>query len=528
MQTINTSDTASQLVNKLNQNFSEAGGGIATSNQLKLKMYGGQYANGIPAWTDSLTSTGVFLNYYHSGLIRTSGDVQCALQDGETMSVIGYNNSFAYIGTTSPSAGSSTCSVPTGASYIRIQLYKSSGYTEQRVLSCTFSSGAQLVKDCHAKETMYKFTFEVNVNPDKQEPTSTTDYGGINERHYDLGMVYLPTNYDPDGEPVPLILYCHGTNGYKWGDYPNFGPQLQWDKYHKFCCYNGYAIADCSGMTDKYSIPASGNTGNPDGAKFAMGNPLLINCIIQMYEYLVEVYNFRRDGVFAIARSTGGKTAFLLPYVAPFKVRAVAGLAPGISVINSCRHCQLEELRFVLRRYGYENPQVINSMGTGGNGVNTTAGSEPTQVKYVLDNIHNFDGWDALFAGTSLDVDTMARMMWAHDYIADESTYADVLAVAEDTPKYGMAPSKIWVSADDVNTPLWHLKMFQKMAKKGNCICHIRLLPSGLGQDTSGHNAHYSMDLHANAPKCNYKTMYKGTQEITIGYAETIDWFNQW
>ena len=503
MKTISASSNGTDFIDDINDNFAECMTGVGSA-ELSLKMYGGQFdtSNGMPVWTAGITSVVPFLNYYHSRLVKVGSNTEissAALENGEALVIFGYDANFAFVG------HSSTLSIPNGSVYIRLQIGKSSAYTAPRTLECTFESAVEVIKDAHAKETMYKFFYESGISADTQAPTANLSnyYGVTGERHYDCGFIYLPTNYDPEGDPVPLILYCHGTSGFNWGT-----PQDRFDEFHKFCAYNGYAVADCCGVTDRYVLGSTRDSafdivnhyGTGVRNERGMCNPQLMMCINELYKYLTEVYNIKTDGVYLIGRSTGGKTAFLLPYMADFHVKAVAGLAPAVGLVTSLSVFYADENNYVLHRFGLKSRQVKDSLSGDGD------------KQYIIDNIEAFRGWDAMYVGSDIDMAGVVTAVFNQESSA--SFY-------ENAKKINHFPSKIWISADDTAVPISGCRRYKTAVDNGNGLCIIRVLPDNAGQ-------HFSMDDSPNAPRCNYTTKHKGVKNITIGYAETIDWFNQW
>ena len=81
--------------------------------------------------------------------------------------------------------------------------------------------------------------------------------------------------------------------------------------------------------------------------------------------------------------------------------------------------------------------------------------------------------------------------------------------------------------------------IYNKLVKRGGGICELRTIPAGNGK-------HWAVDIAQpnlgqlypgkgfpndlpNAPKTSYVTKFGETiPEVTVTYAELIDWFNRW
>lgn len=140
-------------------------------------------------------------------------------------------------------------------------------------------------------------TYYQTLNSDIEETSEIQDVG------YTLinrGLIKLPTNYDPDGEPSRLVIYCHGADGFKnWSDNTTYFDVDHIDP--TLWVRSGYAVMDMDDLTratyyNEQDVPTLHTQ----------------NCYKEGYEYALRNYNIKRDGVILCGRSLGGQRAMML------------------------------------------------------------------------------------------------------------------------------------------------------------------------------------------------------------------------
>lgn len=160
--------------------------------------------------------------------------------------------------------------------------------------------------------TIVKESFSVQVNIasalNKDEEVIGTDYG----------YIMLPRNYDELGDPVRLIIVCHGA-GAKLEDYKsnvvNEHSQTYWLDM-------GYAIMDM------FACPVE----LANGSELHFGNPTVLECYKKGYEYVMEKYNLKKDGIFVLGSSMGGLSSFQIVQSGEFPVLAQVANCPVIDL----------------------------------------------------------------------------------------------------------------------------------------------------------------------------------------------------
>lgn len=356
------------------------------------------------------------------------------------------------------------------------------------------------------------------------------NYNGENERLYDNGWVILPPNYDPDGAPVPLAIYMHGTSGFYFNMNANSANNyVKYLPFMEFVAKNGYAVADCCGVTSKNSsINAS------------LGAPSMQTSVCNMIKYLIENYNIKQDGVYIWGKSAGGFPCHCIGYNQPFKVKAVGSMTPAISLMLSLSH------------HATTYTSVVN-MTAEQIGLDETFGGSwgDTEKGYILDNIGLWRQIDPFFFGLDMTDDEVKKVVkacydytWSNNGTTYNSTRSldslrnwnkpsdintsevkaeceEALQLVDNAKRYISCPTKIWIEDADTAVSYENCRLYAEQAQRTGSPVFLRTLKRGTG----GHGA---TDISETAVKTTYKTKYGGSVEIPVAYAELVDWFNRW
>lgn len=518
MKEIKQTDYSSTFVGKLNDNFNDAGsGGGGSSSSIErtvnVQMQGGMIVDGYTRGNIGSSYSSYFMRYCHSVLMMNIEGCEIksvATETGETLTIFYYGASGAYVGSVS-----SISNIPSSACYVKFMLQKSSAYTSIRTLSVTIEGNPRFVKNDVPTRVVPKYVSFETTMPTRLETTSDdTDkntYIGNNTRYWDNGFVRLPPNYTVDGKPVPLVISVHGTNGYTFSSgIKNDGSGADYNSLQEFVVNNGYAMCDCSGLTNSFA-----NAGN------AYAAPSYAVSIVRFVKFLTENYNIRTDGVYIYGKSSGGFMTHYLAHAQTLKVRAAAGLAPALSPMVS------------LPLHLYNSPNTV-SVEAGQIGITGTIPSTRddffnNNCALVLNHINLWRQIDPFFMGTDLtdeQVETIVDAVYESrtsntNENTNISTVSAATAILNNAKRYVHCPTKIWIAEDDGTVHYGNSKLFVEMAHRGDSPCYLRSLPRNTG-------AHHAVDTHANAIKTTYQTKYGGSVQVPVAYAEMVDWFNRW
>lgn len=144
-----------------------------------------------------------------------------------------------------------------------------------------------------------------------QQPTSYKDTTGV---------LLLPSNYSPEGNPVPIIMYCHGYSHYVYYDHWGATDSFRLQKQH--WADAGFAVFDCNGARNNTKVA------NFTGA----GSSQFVDGYRQCLDYIKENYNVE-DRVCIVGGSAGGPTAINAAYYWS-DVKAVALLSAWTNLLT--------------------------------------------------------------------------------------------------------------------------------------------------------------------------------------------------
>lgn len=348
--------------------------------------------------------------------------------------------------------------------------------------------------------TYVSLSYEVKI-PTKGDVTPTLEYTGKdNVLTWTNGYIYLPHNYNVFGKAVPLIIFCHGTGGFEWGQtsVPNY------EEYVKFLCKNGYAVADCTILTNRNQ-----DKGIRD---INVGNALALECYTKLYRYIVSNFNIE-EGVYIFGKSAGGLNSVVLSYMQPFPIRTCGGLAPSLDILINMRAISPSaDINWSFGELGIE---------TNYSGYNPLGNPTNEQREYLVSNYKKTAPYNPMLIGTvNLDTEMFYNKtlsLGLLNFEADE----ELKEVVNKASKIQAFPYKIWHAVDDDAVPIASIRFYKKMVENGGGLCVLREFPANCGK-------HHAVDYDVNAPRVDYLCKNGETINVPVAYAELLDWFNQW
>lgn len=170
-----------------------------------------------------------------------------------------------------------------------------------------------------------RFSYLVNcANPATTD--NTLNAAKDTEANYtDWAVLMLPTTYDPSGDPVRLVIGCHGAGGTVTGS------TSQTENYdiYKYLVANGYAVMDVSGLPNDFAVLKSIDKYR------AMGSPFAVQSYVKAYNYIIDNFNIATDGVMLTGGSNGGMMSNAIYSHGNIPIRAMAGMSPLVSMTDA-------------------------------------------------------------------------------------------------------------------------------------------------------------------------------------------------
>ena len=269
----------------------------------------------------------------------------------------------------------------------------------------------------------------------------------------------------------------------------------------------GYAVIKLFDWTTKYINLNGGDS---------FGSPISSLAINSIYNWIVDNFNIRTDGVFAFGKSSGGRiVANLCTGHRGIPVLAGAALAPalgltqnnsggsnyfGLGYNTGSRNAHAEE-------YGFEGDNSVFPTG------NTLPFPLSEQLKeYLRNNLPKTVGYNPMWNGlVNGDTETLI----ANDIDVPNRDYGYYSSLS----RVATAPIKCWMAYDDGEIDVQNVDAFVKSIQNANGLAQVRILPN----DTGGHNA---VDSSAKALKCDIVTSLGiNYNNMTLAYVEMVEWF---
>lgn len=500
------------------------------------------------------------------GMIEVEdGTYTIAFDKGDICFVFLYDNNRTFISRTvyGNNAGDMISSVTINTSnvkYIRFIIAKKSetfptapAYIRMSEPKCTitgsFTNGLKIAKLKQQKQLTNSSCdyFNIPVWIENTFSTNSTAHSNqdTGEWHIDFGRIMFPPNYDPDGEPTRLIIYSHG------GD-PRYNPVYDGDKIGGEDAYvvnnfhpthitpavflaEGYAVMDIDGCFCQF------NTKRIDDVLIQSGRHIA-NCYNAAYNFIVNNYNIRKDGVLLGGRSWGGNRSMQI--IAWSKIPILAA-ALHVPYVNEAYFWQVGHRIAFAKSAGFTNYESV------GNGAITDE-----QIEILKENYPKLLRTSPLLAACHIPkseffevkveddtYDEQGRITQKIRYTMNKkvvTTYTyDEQGVATEsetsTEDYNTwrlhrfdnqaakfnTPIKLWGCAGDPTAnPDVHAKLLYNAAANGGTDIELRLLSGGSHNPISGSGA-----ITVNT----YVTKYGQTlTNVPVFYVETIRFWRRY
>lgn len=470
----------------------DIGGNVLSDERwIEIELEGGTISNGVDSY--DIASFG---SYSRSALmLKTNGATTAQFDMSElsqtSVTAVFYNSNRAYSTSASYTKGTdgiANITIPSGAAFVRFVF---SGTLES--VKALLNAEVSFAKRIAMYSPTERFTYAVNGEPD----------GVCN-----TGRMLLPPNYDPDGEPVPLIVFGHGSQTFNtWTD------EMPAVALRKYLSDEGFAFVDIFGWTSKYAVKYNNDFRGND----PLSIPLHIRAHGSAIDYVCSRYNVDKDNIHIMSKSMGGLLALYVTVHNPWNVKSVGMFAPVLDYIS-------------IRGTTSSNPSytcngIADELGFTGDVSDFRSNYyyDPAAVAYIEANkeafIQNNPAWMNL-VGNTLDERLAASIDNCQKYwsnISRTDIYQDL-----DLAQIGKVPTKIWGAADDAAIP--YMKMVETVAQlnNGGCEAHMRTLPSGCG-------AHFATDTaytqYPAVAKTNVTTACGVHYDsVPLAYWENIQW----
>ena len=342
------------------------------------------------------------------------------------------------------------------------------------------------------------------------DPTSCDDEGSTvqdaSQILPDYGVICLPTQYTPTGKPTRLIIYCHGAAVNYSSSVSRFDSQ---DLDPTYWLAEGYAVMDIEG--------------NPfNNSDEHMQTPQAMDCYVAAYEWAIEYFNLRRDGILLGGRSMGGGMVFgIVRSQCPIPVIAACPNVPSAMCIGSSSN---DRQQFFATHCGFDIPSGFNWSSNYINGNIETAGSKKKLF---------YDNWDKLVKNvpiwcmaTDLPIDEdNKKALVSNLYVesTDRKTLWGKLHIM------ARCPIKLFGCNQDTTCPIPETSgLYYRMLTNAGQIAELRIFNSYKDYSGTGTSAHH-YDTQDPALRANITTSYgEALTNVPIVYIEMLAFWRRY
>lgn len=322
----------------------------------------------------------------------------------------------------------------------------------------------------NTKEYKRKTYFSIDV---ECTPPNTTKFSAVsvntepnsNKVYKDNCVLYLPTSYTVNKEPVKLVIFC------KQGSSQITGSSDPIDSVNilPYFLYLGYAILGVDGMPDGLTSELK-----LDDTR-VVGNYVATRATELAYNYVINNYNIDPSGCFIFGYSQGGHYAQNVIDNTGIPILAAAQVSP----VCSMRYHQWDlNSRKTVNGVSFLKPARLNVARLYGFPTVTTD-DELENLEYNRINVCGFDPWERNVIDPYTDF-VQSGNLWK----LPEGTSLDDIKMK----KYTKAPLKIWCAENDPALGCDVMKVYIKAIKNAGQIADIRVYSTG-GHSIQGSQA---------------------------------------
>ena len=309
----------------------------------------------------------------------------------------------------------------------------------------------------------------------------------------DYGVLAIPSQYVNRGTPTRLIIYCHGAAVNYADNASRFDSQ---DLDPAYWLSEGYAVMD-----------VEGNPFDNTNEHFAI--PQAYQCYKAAYEWVINHYNIRKDGVFLGGRSMGGlMTLDIITQERGIPIIAACPNVPCIIPTWYWNYMSSARRTFCANHLGFTNQPTW-----GGTSPMPTA--EWNCLKANFDKLalaspfwrllNDLPDKDDLFNGTNVS--------------KSSNDPTPLLAVYGNCRMRIKTPTKLFICRDDdVAIPEMNGDILAKIAKQSGQIFVVREFEDG------GH--HY--DTQNSDLQVTITNTYGVSITTSVVYIEMLAWWREW
>ena len=311
-------------------------------------------------------------------------------------------------------------------------------------------------------------------------------YNQTGTGYEDEGILVLPENYSPDGEPVRLAIVCHGSGTSRYGTATiDENGKILGDP-QRVLTKMGFAVMDT------FAAPY-GMFGSYSGLHY--GCPIVLPCYKSAIEHVLQNYNVKKTGIAVFGSSMGALSAVQIAMLSGYDISSCVLYSPCLD----------------LYKQAWSNPwinttrssiaQLYSFSGTAPADLGTSFPPSEEVKEYFIDNLRKTMGMNPITFDADFIYEDLCDVFPSSATGLNEPAEK---AIYEQSKKFFPCPILIFHCKDDTVVAYRYSEYFERMCNNGGSFTTL------IGFNTGGHNSWNTgaevtlYDVNGNAFTCTY------------------------
>lgn len=312
----------------------------------------------------------------------------------------------------------------------------------------------------------YKVSYGTKIGSAEVVHYNVTAYNRTGTGYTDESILVLPSNYSKDGEPVRLVVVCHGAGATRYANAVMDSTGKIVGDPQRVLTKMGYAVLDT------FAAPYGAVGTSYSGLHF--GSPIVLSCYKKSIDYALSNYNLKQDGIAVCGSSMGGLSALQLITLGGYNVIASALYCPCVDLFKEA-WCNPWD-----RNAKYSIATLYNFSPAPSAGMTSAFPPTEAEKEYFKSNIMRTMGLYPMMFDANFNFADIYNAFPESATGLDETAEAEVY---NQYRKFLSVPIKFFHCKNDTTMAYRYTEYFFNMLKRGGSLVDF------ISYDTGGHNA---------------------------------------
>lgn len=290
-------------------------------------------------------------------------------------------------------------------------------------------------------------------------------YNQTGTGYTDEGILVLPENYSPDGEPVRLAIVCHGSGTDRYGTATMDENGKILGDPQRVLTKMGFAVMDT------FAAPY-GMFGSYSGLHY--GCPIVLPCYKAAIEHVLQNYNVKKTGISVFGSSMGALSALQIVMLSGYDISSCVLYSPCLDLYKQawCNPWANTTRASIAELYSFS--------GTAPENLGSTFPPSEEVKEYFIDNLRKTMGMNAITFDADFMYEDLCNVFPSTATGLNEPTER---AAYQQYKKFIPTPILLFHCKDDTVMACRYTEYFERMANNGGSFTTL------IEFDTGGHNA---------------------------------------